>query len=108
MNDLEKRWGRLIAGLERKFDDEVSLKGVLYLIGVQELNFGVKQFSREEKINVLHVATCKLLSNYGYYKFNGVDKDGWPHYTELRALKNLSEKDQQKLIQEAILKYLNT
>jgi hypothetical protein len=93
--------------LEKKFDDEISLKGILYLIGVQELNFGVKKFSREEKINVLHVATCRLLSSFGYYKFSGIDKDGWPHYIELDALKNLSENDQQKLIQEAILKYLN-
>tara|TARA_B100001758_G_C18398488_1_gene607447 strand:- start:558 stop:884 length:327 start_codon:yes stop_codon:yes gene_type:complete len=107
MKGLEQRWGELILKLEKKFDDEMSLKGILYLIGVQELNFGIKQFSREEKINVLHVATCKLLSNYGYYKFDGIDKDGWPHYIELRALKNLSEKDQQTLIKEAILNYIN-
>lgn len=107
MKDLEKRWEELIHKLEKKFDDEMSLKGILYLIGIQELNFGIKQFSREEKINVLHVATCRLLSNYGYYKFDGVDKDGWPHYIELQALKNLSENDQQTLIKKAILNYLN-
>ena len=93
--------------LEKQFNDEVSLKGVLYLIGIQELNFGVTDFSREEKINVLHVATCKLLSKYGYYKFDRVDKDGWPHYKELRAIKNLSEKEQQDLMKRAILSYLN-
>ena len=27
---------------------------------------------------MLHVATCKLLSEYGYYKFDSIDKDGWP------------------------------
>ena len=107
MNDLEKQWKKLITRLEKQFNDEMSLKGILYLIGVQELNFGIKRFSREEKINVLHVATCKLLSNYGYYKFDGIDKDGWPHYKELKAIKNLSENDQQKLIKKAIIKYLN-
>ena len=69
MNSLEKNWADLMLRLEKQFNDEVSLKGVLYLIGIQELNFGVTDFSREEKINVLHVATCKLLSKYGYYKF---------------------------------------
>lgn len=107
MNDLEKKWDELIKKLETQFNDEMSLKGILYLIGIQELNFGVKRFSREEKINVLHVATCKLLSNYGYYTFDSIDKDGWPHYKELKAIKNLSENDQQKLIKEAIIKYLN-
>ena len=107
MKDLEKKWEKLIKKLEKQFDDEVSLKGILYLIGVQELNFGIKRFDREEKINVLHVATCKLLSNHGCYKFDSIDEDGWPHYTELKALENLSEKDQENLIKEAIISYVN-
>ena len=107
MNDLEKKWGQLISKLEKQFNDEMSLKGILYLIGIQELNFGVKRFSREEKINVLHVATCKLLSEYGYYKFDSIDKDGWPHYKEVKALHNLSDSDQQKLIKKSIIKYLS-
>ena len=107
MKNLEKKWEELISNLEKQFDDEMSLKGVLYLIGVQELNFGIKRYDREQKINVLHVATCKLLSGYGYYKFDSIDEDGWPHYTELKALQNLSEKDQQDLIKEAIISYIN-
>ena len=31
---------------------------------------------------------------YGFYKFDSIDKDGWPHYTELKALKDLSNDDQ--------------
>ena len=107
MNNLEKKWRELKLTLEQQFDDEVSLKGILYLIGVQELNLGFVEFSREEKINVLHVATCKILSKYGYYKFDRIDEDGWPHYKELKALKNLSEKDQQDLMKQAIITYLN-
>ena len=107
MNNLEKRWEELVRKLERRFDDEVSLKGILYLIGIQELNLGVKQFSREEKINVLHVATCKLLSKYGYYKFERIDEDGWPHYKEVKAIKNLNEKEQENLIKKAIINYIN-
>lgn len=107
MNDLEKKWEQLVNKLEKQFNDEMSLKGILYLIGIQELNFGVKRFSREEKINVLHVATCKLLSEYGYYKFDSIDKDGWPHYKEVKALHNLSDSDQQKLIKKSIIKYLS-
>ena len=107
MNDLEKKWELLVNKLEKQFNDEMSLKGILYLIGIQELNFGVKRFSREEKINVLHVATCKLLSEHGYYKFDSIDKDGWPHYKEIKALHNLSDSDQQKLIKKSIIKYLS-
>ena len=107
MKDLEKRWEELIRRLEKQFDDEMSMKGILYLIGVKELNFGIKRFSREEKIDVLHVATCKLLSGFGYYKFEGVDKDGWPHYKEIKPLQNLSDQEQKNLIKEAIINYIN-
>lgn len=107
MNDLDKDWEALIRRLEKQFDDEMTLKGVLYLIGIQELNFGIKRFSREEKLNVLHVATCKLLSGFGYYKFVSVDKDGWPHYKEVKAIKTLNEKEQEYLIKKAIINYIN-
>ena len=107
VKNLDEKWDGFIKRLEKQFNDEVSLKGILYLIGIQELNFGIKQFEREEKINVLHVATCKLLSKYGYYKFDSVDKDGWPHYIEIKALKDLSKDDQERLIKEAIINYLN-
>ena len=107
MKDLEKNCGLLIKRLETQFDYDITLKGVLYLIGLQELNMPEKKFSKEEKVDVLHVATCKILSSFGYYRFNGVDEDGWPHYEEVEALKNLSERDQEKLIKEGIIKYIS-
>ena len=107
MEDINKRWDALVLRLEKQFDDEMTLKGILYLIGVQELNMGIKRFGREEKLDILHVAVCKILTPFGFYKFDRIDKDGWPHYKELKAIKNLSENDQQKLIKEAIIKYLN-
>ncbi len=107
MKDLDKKWGQLIEKLEAEFHQDMTLKGILYLIGVQELNLGVKQYKREEKVNVLHVAVCKILTPFGFYKFDKVDVDGWPHYIELKAIKSLSEKEQELLMKEAVLKYLN-
>ena len=107
MDSLEKKWADLIYNLEEQFGEEMTLKGVLYLIGVQELNFGIKQFPREEKINVLHVGTCRVLSFFGYYQFDHIDNDGWPHYKELKALSSLSATEQEKLMKEGVLKYLS-
>ena len=107
MNDLEEKWKMALLKVEKQFGDKISLKGILYLIGLQELNLGTKDFNRDEKINVLHVATCRLLSVFGYCRFDFIDKDGWPHYEELKPLQNLSDKDQLNLIKEAIIKYLD-
>lgn len=107
MDDLEKNWSLLITKLEKQFNEDFNLKGVLYLIGIQELNFGLKKYERHEKMDVIHVAVCKVLSPFGFYQFNKIDEDGWPHYKEIKAIKSLNEKDQEELIKLAILKYLS-
>ena len=107
MHDVSERWKNTISQLEKEFNQEMTLKGVWYLIGVQELNRGLKKYAREDKLGVLHVAVCKILVPFGYYQFERVDEDGWPHYTELKAIKDLSENDQELLIKKAIMQYLN-
>jgi len=107
MNDVEKKWEDLLVQLQEQLDDEINLKGVLYLIGVQELNQDIRSYSKEEKINLMHIAVCKLLSPFGYFEFEKIDEDGWPHWKELKAVKNLSVKEQGLLIKKAVLVYFN-
>ncbi len=107
MNETNKKWTALIKRLEKNFQTELSLKGLLYLIGVQELNMGIQEFEKEEKVDILHIAVCKILVPFGYYRFEKVDAEGWPHYIELKAIKNLTETEQEVLIKKAIIKYLN-
>ena len=103
MDNLDKNWESLVARLEKQFDDEMTLKEY-YTNQIRQL--GIKGLVGE-KLNVLHVATCKLLSGFGYYKFVSVDEDGWPHYKEVKAIKNLNEKEQENLIKKAIINYIN-
>ena len=49
MKDLEKNWSLLIARLEKQFDYDITLKGVLYLIGLQELNMPEKALVKKKK-----------------------------------------------------------
>jgi hypothetical protein len=107
MDDLNKKWDALVLKIERQFDDEMNLKAILYLIGVQELNMGIKRFGREEKVDILHVAVCKILTPVGFYKFDRGYEDGWPPWTELKALKSLDDAKQGLLMKEAIIKYLD-
>ena len=45
--------------------------------GHQRINI---EFKKDEKVNLMHIAICKLLEPYGYYEFEFFDKEGWPHY----------------------------
>ena len=105
MEDLEKNWEELVSKLEENFEDDLTLKTILFLIGVQELGQGIRDFDKEEKTYLLHIATCKLLIPFGYYKFKSIDEDGWPHFEEVKKLERLGAKSQKNLMKQAILKY---
>ena len=96
------RWDNLIKKLSNDFNDGelIDLGGVIYLIGIQELGFFDKKFKKDEKVNLMHIAICKLLEPYGYYEFEYVDKDGWPHYNLLTSLPQLKPGEQSVLMKD--------
>ena len=53
----------------------------------------------------MHIAICRLLEPYGYYAFDFIDDDGWPHYTVKESLPNLKPGEQSILMKEAIVQY---
>lgn len=106
-NTLKEKWSLLVSGLSEDFTDGEALNvdGIIYLIGVQELGQGHRAFKKDEKMNLMHIAICKLLEPYGYYEFDYFDDDGWPHYKTLTALPNLKPGEQTVLMKEAIVMY---
>ena len=110
VNNLKEKWDYLTEKLTQDFSDGEALNvdGILYLIGVQELGQGHRAFKKDEKMNLMHIAICKLLEPYGYYEFNHFDDDGWPHYKTLTELPNLKPGEQTVLMKEAIVTYFET
>lgn len=103
--DLEKDWKRVIDVLGKQFGEELDMQGVLFLIGVQELGQGYKKFKKDEKLNVMHIAICTLLEPYGYYVYEGVDGDGWPHWKVNEKLPPLKPVQQGQLMKQAVIDY---
>ncbi len=81
-SQLKDRWEELIKKLSARFSDgdPMDLDGIIYLIGIQELGQYHRTYKKEEKVNLMHIAICKLLEPYGYYEFEFFDEEGWPHY----------------------------
>lgn len=106
-NNLKEKWGFLVKKLSADFSDgeDLNVDGIIYLIGVQELGQGYRKFKKDEKVNLMHIAICKLLEPYGYYAFDFFDDDGWPHYKTLSELPNLKPGEQTVLMKEAIINY---
>ena len=104
---LKNRWNKVVEILSNQFaeGDVLDLDAIIYLIGVQELGKVHQTFKKDEKLNLMHIAICRLLEPYGYYEFDFVDKDGWPHYRVKEELPLLKAGEQSVLMKEAIVSY---
>jgi hypothetical protein len=105
MEDFDQQWQKVIDFFKDKFTDGETpdIDTILFLIGIQELGIIKPKFTKDEKINLMHIATCKLLEPYGYYELTHRDEEGWPHY---KRIKNLEQgTNQERLIKEAIINY---
>ena len=104
---LKERWEKVVEILSNQFaeGEQLDLDAIIYLIGVQELGKFQQLFKKDEKVNLMHIAICRLLEPYGYYEFEFFDKDGWPHYKVKEALPALKAGEQSVLMKEAIVSY---
>lgn len=104
---LKDRWDLIVKKLSNQFadGDPLDLDAIIYLIGVQELGQFDRKFKKDHKIDLMHIAICKLLTPYGFYEFDFVDDDGWPHYKIKEQLPSLKAGEQSVLMKDAIVNY---
>ncbi len=106
MNETEY-WLKIEQFFVDKFDMERNppLESILFLIGVQELGSGMHKYSKDDKVNLIHIAVCRLLEPFGYYQFIEYDADGWPHFEQLESPPELKPNEQSILMKKAIIQY---
>ena len=103
--DLDARWHQLLAKLKARLGRRPDLNAILFLIGIQELGLGIGEFTKEQKQDLMHLATCRLLSVSGYYALESVDADGWPHYRNLKPVAFATLRDQERILRWHMLEY---
>ena len=103
--DLDKEWEMIRKKLSEQFGEIPDLQAALFLIGMQELGQGYKKLSKDQKMDVMHIAVCALLSQYGYYEFDGKDEDGWPHWKATAKLPHLKPAQQHDIMKQAVVEY---
>ena len=106
-DDLQVRWWQLEEELMNKFGKKPDMEAILFLIGIQEFGNIKKKFSKEQKQDLMHVAVCSLLSQSGYYKLEGSDDDGWPHFLQLKELPAFEMIEQENFLKDHILLYFD-
>ncbi|PKA98073.1 hypothetical protein B0O79_1753 [Flavobacteriaceae bacterium MAR_2009_75] len=104
---LKERWDVLVEKLSSQFSDgdPLELDAIIYLVGVQELGQYHRKYKKDDKLDLMHIAICRLLEPYGYYEFDYFDEEGWPHYRVEEELPTLKSGEQAILMKEAIVDY---
>jgi len=103
---FERKWAAWRLKIKKELGRLPDLNAILMLIGIQELGEISRQYSKEEKQDLMHIGVCTLLSPLGYYRFVGRDSAGWPHFESLKPLPEMSVKEQELLLKKQALKYL--
>jgi len=59
---LKQRWDFVVEKLSTQFadGDTLDLDAIIYLIGVQELGQLDREYKKDDKIGLIHIAICKL------------------------------------------------
>ena len=104
---LKERWEKLVAVLSDRFSDGEALdvEGILYLVGLQELGQVNRKMKKDDNVNLIHIGICAVLEPFGYYRFDFIDDEGWPHFELLEELPPLKPGEQSVLMKEALVSY---
>ena len=53
----------------------------------------------------MHIATCRLLSEMGFYELEGLDQDGWPHWKLVKPIPSYALMEQELLLKSLAIHY---
>ncbi|MFN8276846.1 MAG: hypothetical protein U0T84_05150 [Chitinophagales bacterium] len=104
-DDFSLRWYKVRQRVKEDFGQRPDVNAMLFLIGMNEVGIVKEHWEKEEKLDLMHVATCRLLAEDGYYILRETDAEGWPHYEASQQLPMLSVREQEDLLKRKIVAY---
>ena len=103
---FEEKWKEVSDFWQKNFDKDVTdLNAILFVIGMREVGSPKPEFTKEEKIDLMHIAVCRLLSISGIYKLVGHDAEEWPIYEQTTEIPVLELNTQERMLKEHVIKY---
>jgi hypothetical protein len=102
-----KSWDQLMRYVSRNFGIEANLSSVLFLIGVHESGIGFRQYSRDQKTELIKLAEYVLLSKEKFYLKLQDPASNRPVWIKNPARSMPSDTVLEKLLESLILEYFN-
>jgi hypothetical protein len=98
-------WKDLCKHLTMMFGIEVDMNGVLFLIGIREMGLLFREFSKEEKLNLINLGSCTLYKEMGLVEISGEDNERWPVFRQKTLAPVIAEELKLKTLQDCAIRY---
>jgi len=99
------KWLKIKELIVNVFGKSPDLSAILYIIGMRELGTTQIEFKKEEKVKLMHIATCRVLSTSGHYELMGKDSKEWPVWELREKLPNQDMLQQEMYLRHHIINY---
>lgn len=103
--EAKDKWFKIRELIERVYKKTPDLSAVLYIIGMRELGTTQREFKKEEKVKLMHIAVCRVLSTSGHYTLVGKDSKGWPVWELTAKLPHQDLFEQETYLRHHIIHY---
>jgi hypothetical protein len=91
-----------------QLDKLPDLNAILLFIGIQELGkWNSTKAKKEEKQDLMHIAVCTLMSQDGYFHWDGLDTDGWPHFIQTKKFEISGAEAQESYLMKKVIQYIH-
>ena len=104
-SDFELAWNTLILKVSKHFKVSAEFEFILFVLGIQEMGWGFREYSKTEKMDLINVARCRILVRQGYIKETGIDAEGFPIFEALPKVKSMMPSYQNQLIKKGLIEY---
>jgi hypothetical protein len=105
MKEVNAKWEQILKMLETQFDKKMDMNAILLVIGIREYGKVKENFTKEEKVRLMHIAVCRLFSPNGFYKLKGHNYQGWPQWEKIEDLPFGDVFEQESLLRQHIVSY---
>ena len=102
---IKDKWFKIRELFDKRFGKTPDLSAILYVVGMRELGMHQEKFKKEEKVQLMHIATCRILSTSGHYKLVGKDDNDWPVWELVDKLPNQDMMEQEMYLRHHIINY---
>jgi hypothetical protein len=106
--EFEFEWLRTRHAIKKTMEMDAlpDIQGILLVIGIHTLGKVQEDWTKEEKQDLMHIATCTLLEQEGYFEFEAFDAEGWPHFKAIEKPNSDGVAQQERLLQRLAISYL--